>query len=1275
MATPTRYALFTSLAGLVLAAGLASPPRAAADDIEVFFSDAPDPDAKPNILFILDTSQSMYTVESSTPAAPYDPATTYGGSCDSAKYYWTVTGQATPKCGESGWAALDDTQFNCPNWKGDVNTKGLQTKTSRVAQRPSANWGNITTHPSQTAGDTACQGDTSPTPSGVNWSAKNKGKDVYPSVSYTFYDGNWLNWAAQSGGDKYRIDLIREAVAEVIESTSNIKVGLMRLGYDGDRVFRQNTGTACEIEPDPVEGSRSSNGAPILFPVTDLESTTGVTGFPLSKDTIAGETPVRSQLRYQLGIDNRLATMGWVVDPSKTDGDQPFQIAKGGGNTCPIPLFTPGGRSPLGGAMYEAYNYYAGNEWSQKYGKQADLGSTFDYPSVPQSLIAGTERYKSPISQSCAKNFIILLSDGTTEQDNDVDGSIERLPGFGTAVGRDCDDDPYLDVNGNPPPSQCVDDAAEYMLETDLNPSLPGINNVITYTIGFKLGNDAVANSARQLLEETATRGGGSFYEAGNAVELKDRFGTIIREILTLNTSFSAPAVTVNAFNRTQNLNDLYMSLFRPAFNYRWNGNIKKYQLDPMDGDILDAAGRPAVDPGSGFFFNNARSFWSATADGSDITAGGAAGLLEYDERTVLTTNSSGDTVELDSTGLYTDGQLGILSGDQIKSPADTNLLTATNLIQWFHGKDIADEDGDTLTDESRYEMGDPLHARPVSVIYGGTVSSPSVDDAVLFAVTNDGVLHAFNPSSSDPSERWAFIPRDLVGRMRDLYYNRVLTQPEDRGYGLDNNIRVLRIDNNNNGIIEPASPQNDKVYLYFGQRRGGTMYYAFDVSTKSSPRLLWSRSYASDGAGQSWSTPQVSRVRDGSTAKNVLVFGGGYDVARQGGINYVEDTVGIGVYIVDALTGDLIWRAGPDSGANLRLTEMRHSMPADVRAFDLTGDGFLDRIYASDLGGRVWRFDVFNGKASTGTSEGDRLVEGGMFASLGNAEDGSSRLQSNTIRFFYSPDPALITEPGPSFINVGIGSGNRELPATDKTVQNWFFSMRDYNVLTQLRSSWYKDDCTGATTPCHEIIVEGDLEDLTSTVGASATTSVPVGAGASRGWRIALEEEGEKVLAESRTFQGDVFFTTYAPVQYGVTDDGCGTKFGLNKLYVVNAVDARPAYNYDAAVGESVADRSKELAQGSIAPEVVFIFPTPPTTRVPTACANTPGCDPDDPSTWPVPPSCASTPGCDPDDPSTWPVRPGSALPPICLVGLESCGFGLANPPVRTYWRQRGAN
>jgi hypothetical protein len=72
----------------------------------------------------------------------------------------------------------------------------------------------------------------------------------------------------------------------------------------------------------------------------------------------------------------------------------------------------------------------------------------------------------------------------------------------------------------------------------------------------------------------------------------------------------------------------------------------------------------------------------------------------------------------------------------------------------------------------------------------------------------------------------------------------------------------------------------------------------------------------------------------------------------------------------------------------------------------------------------------------------------------------------------------------------------------------------------------------------------------------------------------------------------------------------------------------------------------------------VTFVFPTP---------GDVPADEP--------PPGCATTTGCDVDDPTTWPPVQGPAVNPICLVGLESCGSGLTNPPVRTYWEQRGSN
>ena len=53
----------------------------------------------------------------------------------------------------------------------------------------------------------------------------------------------------------------------------------------------------------------------------------------------------------------------------------------------------------------------------------------------------------------------------------------------------------------------------------------------------------------------------------------------IVTDIFDRDISFTAPAVAVNTFNRTQNLNDLYVSVFRATDEVHWPGNIKKYQL------------------------------------------------------------------------------------------------------------------------------------------------------------------------------------------------------------------------------------------------------------------------------------------------------------------------------------------------------------------------------------------------------------------------------------------------------------------------------------------------------------------------------------------------------------------------------------------------------------------------------------------------------------------------------------------------------------------------
>ena len=108
---------------------------------------------------------------------------------------------------------------------------------------------------------------------------------------------------------------------------------------------------------------------------------------------------------------------------------------------------------------------------------------------------------------------------------------------------------------------------------------------------------------------------------------------------------------------------------------------------------------------------------------------------------------------------------------------------------------------------------------------------------------------------------------------------------------------------------------------------------------------------------------------------------------------------------MVDALTGELLWSAGP-SGTDLNNNRMVHSIPATVTVLDTDSDGFSDRMYVGDMGGQVWRFDITNGNAR------DSLVAGGVIASVGSHDEATHETINNR-RFYNAPDVAAIQQPG----------------------------------------------------------------------------------------------------------------------------------------------------------------------------------------------------------------------------------------------------------------------
>jgi type IV pilus assembly protein PilY1 len=117
---------------------------------------------------------------------------------------------------------------------------------------------------------------------------------------------------------------------------------------------------------------------------------------------------------------------------------------------------------------------------------------------------------------------------------------------------------------------------AKYMYATDMS-TMDDQQNVQLYTIGF--GDNPSLLAASTWLSAAAKAGGGSFYSASDLQGLQVVLTNIVQKIQKTSTTFTAPSVSVNAFNRTQTLDDLYVSVFQPGVTRHWAGNVKKYKI------------------------------------------------------------------------------------------------------------------------------------------------------------------------------------------------------------------------------------------------------------------------------------------------------------------------------------------------------------------------------------------------------------------------------------------------------------------------------------------------------------------------------------------------------------------------------------------------------------------------------------------------------------------------------------------------------------------------
>ena len=764
--------------------------------------------------------------------------------------------------------------------------------------------------------------------------------------------------------------------------------------------------------------------------------------------------------------------------------------------------------------MAEAYYYFAGIApyAGDNKNKTDYTGNTSGTPAsnavyaIPGNALPSKSgsSYVSPVLSECQRNYIIYISNGAV-QDNASDASAAstKLSAAYSPLGLTRPADLVLSPSGSQ--SNVADEWARFMKSSP--------KNVSTFTLDV----DKIANEKglgwTALLKSMAQASGGEYFSVssgGAGTEVVNAMDQIFNQIQAVDSVFASASLPVSVNARGTYLNQIFMGMFRPDGNAnpRWRGNLKQYTFgyDAATDSLFlsDANGHPAINGATGFISPSAVSYWtgpstfwvnqqlgtplssSDSPDGEVVEKGGVAQQIRTKYETTQTTRNM-----LTCLGCTTSGtSLG---------PFNTSTVTSlsSDLVSWVRGTDNAgDEKGPGTPVTIRPSVhGDVLHSRPAVVNYGGTTG------VVAFYGSNDGSLRAVNGNQTGAgagNELWSFIPEEHFSKLNRLRINSpeirlsttvvgtptTTTTPTPRDYFVDGPIGIYQ------KVL--ANGTNDKVYVYVAMRRGGPTLYALDVTTPSAPKFLWKKTQEDIKVlGQTWSEPKVAKIKGNTNP--VIIMGAGYDAAVEDVSPQGATTMGNAVLVLDAFTGTL-----------LKQFNTTRSVPADVALIDSDFDGYVDRAYAVDVGGNIYRIDF---EKSTGFA----ATDWGMFTL-------AALTGSGTRKFFYPPD-VVVTK---NYTAVLAGSGDREKPLAT-TSSDAFFTVFDMNTSKGTPATF-------TTVNASNLGAVGTVEDQTA------------------GCYIPMSTSGEKIVNAPVSMAGITYFSTNRPA--AVSTNSCSANLGVAKVY-----------------------------------------------------------------------------------------------------------------------------
>ena len=518
-------------------------------------------------------------------------------------------------------------------------------------------------------------------------------------------------------------------------------------------------------------------------------------------------------------------------------------------------------------------------------------------------------------------------------------------------------------------------------------------------------------------------------------------------------------------------LSDLTL-VYQAKFNSaNWEGHVMAYNLETTDND------------------GSVKSFqWDA------------ADVLSRTGRKIFTYNPSlaSDRGRIFKWGHLNNQQKSILrDGDSINK--------AKKLLNWVKGAN--NHEGSLFRGRTKI-LGDIVNSNllfkdnlanygysrlPEGGAYNGFLSSKQSTVAAIFVGANDGMLHAFNASNGE--ELFGFVPNEIFPKLvtiSDLDYGCKGDECLPHEYLVDGKSAL--------GDVYFSSSSDWHTVLVGGLGKGGKGLFALDVTHAESfteDDVLWeisstqapdSASEYTDHLGETIPLASVVRLNNSDSSKRwAAIVGNGYGANSHQAV----------LFIIDIETGALIKKINTGSG-----TEEHPNGLSTPIAVDSNNDSIVDRIYAGDLLGNLWAFDV------SGTNPDNWEV------------DFSGTPLFTTTNPITAPPQAGRHPKGGLMVYVGTGKYfdiSDNLSTDLIPIPNTYFGIHDNGSPVAI------------DTLVEQTILQEEAVDGTG-YSARVISDHSVDYNTQHGWFMTLPTSGERVISQALLRQGRLIFTTMTP-------------------------------------------------------------------------------------------------------------------------------------------------